>query len=84
MGKFTVQGAFDVSNRGVLFVGQVQEGPVLVGQEVELEGVKHKVAGIEKKHEMVSQAGTGDMVGIWFEGFNNKNAFGRGQILVLA
>ncbi|MDP2717416.1 MAG: hypothetical protein Q8P02_01600 [Candidatus Micrarchaeota archaeon] len=82
MASFSVQAVFEPG--GVLaIVGQVSAGPVCVGQKTNLGGQTFTLSRIEKKHQIVSQAETGDMVGLFFDGFTNKSAVASGQTLEL-
>lgn len=82
--RMTVADVFAIKNRGVVVVGQVESGVVKTGDELYINGPsgarKVAVAGLEAFHKQMTQAQTGDNVGILFRDIN-KGDIQKGDVL---
>lgn len=82
MATFQVQAAFSIGGN-VIAAGQVKDGSIAVGQVADVNGNKYPVSRIEKKHESISQADAGDLVGLTLQGLTDKTLIRSGQILTI-
>lgn len=80
---FPVEDAFPISGRGTMVMGKVERGQVKVGDQLSLVGLGQdgsaKVVAIDASGRTVTEARTGDSVGILVSGPKPV----RGQVLAL-
>lgn len=79
-----IEDVFSISGRGTVVTGRVDRGIILVGQEVEIVGlrptVKTIVTGVEMFRKLLKQGQAGDNVGILLRGVKREDVE-RGQVL---
>ena len=66
--RMTVQDVFSIKGRGTVVAGRIESGSITVGDEIRIQGKNSSkmtvVAGVEIRRKIVTQARTGDDVGI--------------------
>ena len=79
-----IEDVFSISGRGTVVTGRVDRGVILVGQDVEIVGlrptVKTIVTGVEMFRKLLKQGQAGDNVGILLRGVKREDVE-RGQVL---
>ena len=79
-----VEDVFSISGRGTVATGRVERGIVMVGEEVEIVGIKdtHKttVTGVEMFRKLLDQGQAGDNIGALLRGVKRED-IERGQVL---
>lgn len=79
-----IEDVFSISGRGTVVTGRIERGVILVGQEVEIVGikptVKTTVTGVEMFRKLLKQGQAGDNVGILLRGTKREDVE-RGQVL---
>lgn len=81
MFRMTVDDIFVIRGRGLVATGQVAEGAVSVGDELQVNGsATVRVKGIEMFRKVVDQAKAGDNVGLLF-GDLDRSDVKRGDVL---
>ncbi len=64
MGTFFVQDVFKIAGIGAVPVGKVERGTLRVGMRANLKGKTFEIKTIEMHHLQITEAKTGDNVGI--------------------
>ncbi len=81
MFRMTVEDVFVIRNRGVVATGRVESGTLRVGDTVQIDGnVQARVDGIEAFRKSLTEANTGDNIGVLFRGVE-KSQLDRGSVL---
>ncbi len=79
-----VEDVFSISGRGTVATGRVERGKVLVGDEVEIVGVKETTkttcTGVEMFRKLLDEGVAGDNVGVLLRG-TKREEVERGQVL---
>lgn len=79
-----VEDVFSISGRGTVVTGRVERGIILVGQEVEIVGIrptqKTTVTGVEMFRKLLKEGRAGDNVGILLRGTKREDVE-RGQVV---
>ena len=79
-----IEDVFSISGRGTVVTGRVDRGIVLVGEEVEIVGIrdttKTTVTGVEMFRKLLDEGRAGDNVGCLLRGINKEDVE-RGQVL---
>lgn len=69
--RMTVEDVFSIKGRGTVVTGKIEAGTLKVGDEVAINGKNGEkrvvVAGIEAFRKLLSEANTGDSIGILFK-----------------
>jgi elongation factor Tu len=82
--QMSIEDIFTISGRGTVVTGRVDRGVVVVGDEVEIVGLrptqKTVVTGVEMFRKLLDQGQAGDNVGILLRG-TKKDEVERGQVL---
>ena len=81
-----IEDVFSISGRGTVVTGRVERGKVLVGDEVEIVGIretqKTTCTGVEMFRKLLDQGQAGDNVGVLLRG-TKKDEVERGQVLCI-
>lgn len=79
-----IEDVFSISGRGTVVTGRIERGVILVGQEVEIVGIrptqKTTVTGVEMFRKLLKEGRAGDNVGILLRGTKREDVE-RGQVL---
>jgi elongation factor Tu len=79
-----IEDVFSISGRGTVVTGRVERGKVLVGDEIEIVGIKDTTkttcTGVEMFRKLLDQGQAGDNVGVLLRG-TKKDEVERGQVL---
>ena len=79
-----VEDVFSISGRGTVATGRVERGKVLVGDEVEIVGVKETTkttcTGVEMFRKLLDAGEAGDNIGVLLRGVK-RDEIERGQVL---
>jgi len=79
-----VEDVFTISGRGTVVTGKIERGKVVVGEEIEIVGLKdtHKttVTGVEMFRKLLDEGHAGDNVGCLLRGIKRDDVE-RGQVL---
>ena len=79
-----VEDVFSITGRGTVATGRVERGPVVVGDAVEIVGIKDTinsvVTGVEMFRKLLDKAEAGDNIGALLRGVN-RDMIQRGQVL---
>ncbi len=79
-----IEDIFTISGRGTVVTGRVDRGVVLVGDEVEIIGIRETaktiVTGVEMFRKMLDRGEAGDNIGVLLRG-TKKDEVERGQVL---
>ena len=79
-----VEDVFSISGRGTVATGRVERGKVLVGDEVEIVGVKETTkttcTGVEMFRKLLDEGVAGDNIGVLLRGVK-RDDIERGQVL---
>jgi elongation factor Tu len=79
-----VEDVFSITGRGTVATGRIDRGKVIVGEEVEIVGLrdtkKTVVTGVEMFRKLLDEGQAGDNVGLLLRGIE-KNDIERGQVL---
>lgn len=79
-----VEDVFSISGRGTVATGRIERGKIVVGQEVEVVGIKATakttVTGIEMFRKLLKEGLAGDNAGILLRGLKRED-IERGQVL---
>ncbi len=79
-----VEDIFSISGRGTVVTGRIEQGKVLVGEEVEIVGIretqKKVVTGVEMFKKLLDEGLAGDNVGLLLRGVERKDVE-RGQVV---
>ena len=79
-----VEDVFSISGRGTVVTGRIERGIVIVGEEIEIVGIKNTVkttcTGVEMFRKLLDQGQAGDNVGILLRGTKREDVE-RGQVL---
>jgi elongation factor Tu len=83
--RMTVDDVFSIKGRGTVVTGKVESGMLKVGDEISVQGRNGEkrtvVTGIEMFRKTMSQASTGDAVGILLRDINKQDVQ-PGDVLV--
>jgi elongation factor Tu len=79
-----IEDVFTISGRGTVVTGRIDRGIVLVGQEMEIVGIrptmKKVVTGVEMFRKLLDRGEAGDNVGLLLRGTDRKDVE-RGQVV---
>jgi len=79
-----IEDVFSISGRGTVVTGRIERGKVLVGDEVEIVGIretqKTTVTGVEMFRKLLDSGEAGDNVGVLLRGTKREDVE-RGQVL---
>ena len=79
-----IEDIFTISGRGTVVTGRVDRGVVLVGDEIEIVGIRDTqktiVTGVEMFRKMLDRGEAGDNIGVLLRG-TKKDEVERGQVL---
>ncbi len=79
-----VEDVFSISGRGTVATGRVERGTIVVGEEIEIVGIKETqkttCTGVEMFRKLLDQGEAGDNVGILLRG-TKREEIDRGQVL---
>ncbi len=79
-----IEDVFSISGRGTVVTGRVERGVVLVGDEIEIVGIKDTttttVTGVEMFRKLLDRGEAGDNVGVLLRG-TKRDEVERGQVL---
>jgi elongation factor Tu len=79
-----IEDVFSISGRGTVVTGRVERGKVLVGDEIEIVGIKDTTkttcTGVEMFRKLLDQGMAGDNVGVLLRGTKREDVE-RGQVL---
>jgi elongation factor Tu len=79
-----VEDVFSITGRGTVATGRIERGKVVVGEEIEIVGLrdtrKTVVTGVEMFRKLLDQGQAGDNVGLLLRGIE-KQDIERGQVL---
>ena len=79
-----VEDVFSIKGRGTVATGRIEQGKIVINEEVELVGFKDTrkvvVTGVEMFHKQLDEGQAGDNVGILLRGIE-KDEIERGQVL---
>jgi elongation factor Tu len=82
--QMSIEDIFTISGRGTVVTGRVDRGVVVVGDEVEIVGLrptqKTTVTGVEMFRKMLDRGEAGDNIGVLLRG-TKKDEVERGQVL---
>jgi elongation factor Tu len=75
---------FSISGRGTVVTGRIERGKVVVGEEIEIVGIKDTTkttcTGVEMFRKLLDQGEAGDNVGVLLRG-TKREEVERGQVL---
>jgi len=79
-----IEDVFSISGRGTVVTGRIERGKILVGDEVEIVGIKPTsktvCTGVEMFRKLLDQGQAGDNVGVLLRG-TKREEVERGQVL---
>ncbi|MEM7252190.1 MAG: elongation factor Tu, partial [Pseudomonadota bacterium] len=79
-----VEDVFSISGRGTVATGRVERGKVLVGEEIEIVGIKETTkttcTGVEMFRKLLDEGVAGDNIGVLLRGVKRED-IERGQVL---
>ncbi len=79
-----IEDVFSISGRGTVVTGRVERGKVVVGEEVEIVGIKETTVttctGVEMFRKLLDEGVAGDNVGVLLRG-TKREEVERGQVL---
>jgi elongation factor Tu len=80
-----VEDVFTITGRGTVATGRVEQGTIKVGEEVEIVGIRPKLAktvvtGVEMFRKLLDQGQAGDNIGVLLRG-TRRDEIERGQVL---
>ena len=79
-----VEDVFSISGRGTVATGRVERGKVLVGEEIEIVGIKDTMkttcTGVEMFRKLLDAGEAGDNIGVLLRGVKRED-IERGQVL---
>ncbi len=79
-----IEDVFSITGRGTVGTGRIERGTILVGEEVEIVGIKETgkttVTGVEMFRKLLDKGEAGDNVGLLLRGVDKDN-LERGQVL---
>jgi elongation factor Tu len=80
-----VEDVFTITGRGTVATGRVEQGTIRVGEEVEIVGIRPKIAktvvtGVEMFRKLLDQGQAGDNIGVLLRG-TRREEIERGQVL---
>jgi elongation factor Tu len=82
-----IEDVFTISGRGTVVTGRIERGKVVVGEEIEIVGIKANVktvvTGVEMFKKQLKEGIAGDNVGILLRGIEREGVE-RGQVLAAA
>ena len=76
----TVADVFFIRGRGIVATGQVEEGAIRTGEEVQIGGRRAKVDGIEAFRKLLDEATVGQNVGLLFKDLDREH-LQRGDVI---
>ena len=79
-----IEDVFSISGRGTVVTGRVERGKVIVGEEIEIVGIKDTqkttCTGVEMFRKLIDEGQAGDNVGVLLRG-TKREEVERGQVL---
>ncbi len=79
-----IEDVFSISGRGTVVTGRVERGKVIVGEEIEIVGIKETTkttcTGVEMFRKLLDEGVAGDNVGVLLRG-TKRDEVERGQVL---
>ena len=79
-----IEDVFSISGRGTVVTGRIERGKVVVGEEIEIVGIKDTTkttcTGVEMFRKLLDQGEAGDNVGVLLRG-TKREEVERGQVL---
>ena len=79
-----IEDVFSISGRGTVVTGRIESGKVVVGESVEIVGIKETVTtictGVEMFRKLLDEGQAGDNVGVLLRG-TKREGVERGQVL---
>ena len=79
-----IEDVFSISGRGTVVTGRVERGKILVGEEIEIVGIKETqkttCTGVEMFRKLLDEGEAGDNVGVLLRG-TKREEVERGQVL---
>ena len=79
-----IEDVFTISGRGTVVTGRVERGKILVGEEIEIVGIKETqettCTGVEMFRKLLDEGQAGDNVGVLLRG-TKREEVERGQVL---
>ena len=79
-----IEDVFSISGRGTVVTGRIERGKVLVGEEIEIVGIKDTTkttcTGVEMFRKLLDEGVAGDNVGVLLRG-TKREEVERGQVL---
>ena len=79
-----IEDVFSISGRGTVVTGRVERGKILVGEEIEIVGIKDTekttCTGVEMFRKLLDEGEAGENVGVLLRG-TKREAVERGQVL---
>ena len=79
-----IEDVFSISGRGTVVTGRVERGKVVVGEEIEIVGIKETTkttcTGVEMFRKLLDEGQAGDNVGVLLRG-TKREEVERGQVL---
>jgi len=79
-----IEDVFSISGRGTVVTGRVERGKILVGEEIEIVGIKETqkttCTGVEMFRKLLDEGQAGDNVGVLLRG-TKREEVERGQVL---
>ncbi len=79
-----IEDVFSISGRGTVVTGRIERGPVRVGDEIEIVGIKETMkttcTGVEMFRKLLDEGQAGDNVGVLLRG-TKRDEVERGQVL---
>jgi elongation factor Tu len=79
-----IEDVFSISGRGTVVTGRIERGKVVVGEEVEIVGIKDTTkttcTGVEMFRKLLDEGQAGDNVGVLLRGTKREDVE-RGQVL---
>ena len=79
-----IEDVFSISGRGTVVTGRVERGKVIVGEEIEIVGIRETqtttCTGVEMFRKLLDEGQAGDNVGVLLRG-TKREEVERGQVL---
>ena len=77
MATFFIQDVYNITGIGAVPVGRVESGILRIGMKANLDGNTVEIKTIEKHHEQIKEAQTGDNVGISVKVINQSSSINQ-------
>ena len=79
-----VEDVFSISGRGTVVTGRIEQGPIKVGEEIEILGIreaqKTTCTGVEMFRKLLDSGEAGDNVGVLLRGTKERRSRKRTSI----